>query len=223
MGVSIPRALRKELSVLQLPPSKYWKCQKQCLLILLCELESSVLYSKEKDLGSRLTSRVKERDSIIDKLNRRKIRRVNTLEDIEKYINDLVGVRMVVDHLGHADIMTKRLIDFPDWIHKNPPEYNVARESGYHAYCHLDVILDLPRHGKIQAEVQILTSLQNSWTKWAHPIYKVVRSYKKNRRLPPVIEGKISELGFNLHAADILGSQVLDEFDRWRQKVGMKK
>jgi ppGpp synthetase/RelA/SpoT-type nucleotidyltranferase len=220
MDVEIPKRVVKQLEELYLPASKYWNCMEQCLLTLRQELEHLDLYPEEEDLRSRLSGRIKNPIDTISKLDRKGVKKAQTLEEIEDEIHDIVGVRVVLNHLEHAELMAKSLIDFPSWELVNDPEYEISTDKGYHAYCHLDVKLDLPRHGKIRAEVQVHTYLQEAWSIWAHPVYKVVRSHEEIDKPPRKIEIKLKDLGHTLHLADTTGNEALQEFYRWEQKVG---
>ena len=223
MGVNVPKKIKDQLWELYLPASKYWNCLEQCLLILRQEVERLSLYPDEEDLKSRLSGRIKNPDDIISKLDRMEVKQVRTLEDIEKEINDIVGVRVVLNHLRDAGFIAKSLISYPGWELASDPEFEISTEKGYHAYCHLDVTLDIPRYDKIRAEVQIHTLLQEAWSIWSHPVYKVVRSYDEISKPPKKIETKLKDLGHALHMADTYGDQVLNEFNKWEQEVGDKQ
>lgn len=123
-----------------------------------------------------IKTRVKSMDSIIKKIRRKNI--ALTLEDIERNINDIAGVRVVCSFLDDiytlADCLLQqddiRLIEKKDYI-TNP------KPSGYrslHLIVAVPIFLENEKR-EMKVEVQLRTIAMDFWASLEHKV-----RYKKN-------------------------------------------
>lgn len=134
-------------------------------------LSDDFKYIKEYNPIEHIKTRLKSADSIIDKLERKKID--FTIENVEKYLFDIVGARIVCsfenDVYDLVNIIKKssiiKVINEKDYI-VNP------KKSGYRSY-HL--IVEIPVElingkTKVSAEIQIRTMAMDLWASLEHKI-----------------------------------------------------
>lgn len=128
-------------------------------------------YIKKYNPIEHIKTRIKSADSIINKLRKNNLD--FTLENVEKYINDIVGVRIIcafesdvfelIDILRRSSVI--HIIKEKDFI-SNP------KPSGYRSY-HL--IVEVPVeliNGKVlvKAEIQIRTLAMDLWASLEHKL-----------------------------------------------------
>ncbi|MFD1040705.1 GTP pyrophosphokinase family protein [Virgibacillus byunsanensis] len=142
-----------------------------------------------------ITGRVKPIQSILEKAEKRQI----PIEDIEKNIQDIAGVRVVcqfVDDIHEiVDMLRSRndlkIIDEKDYITEK-------KESGYRSF---HIIIEYPVetiHGEkmVLAEIQIRTLAMNFWATNEHSL-----NYKYEGRIPSAVKSRLqraAEAAFKL-------------------------
>lgn len=130
--------------------------------------------STKKRCVEHYNNRIKDVDSAIDKLKRKKYD--VSVESLNEHIRDMVGVRLVcpyvddvyeiVDLIRNSNLL--QICEEEDYI-KNP------KESGYTSY-HMNVMVPICLHDDVEfvhAEIQIRTLLMDAWAALEHDlIYK---------------------------------------------------
>ena len=133
-------------------------------------------YIKKYNPIEHIKTRIKSADSIINKLYKDNIK--FSLEDVEKYINDIVGVRIICalesDVFDLIEIIRKskilKVINEKDFI-TNP------KNTGYRSY---HMIVEIPVElineiVNVKAEIQIRTLAMDLWASLEHKL-----KYKSN-------------------------------------------
>jgi len=149
-----------------------------------------------------IKSRLKEPKSILQKMERKGYEL--TFENMEKYIHDIAGMRIVcafvkdiyrlVDHLSLREDL--RVLEIKDYI-ANP------KPNGYQS---LHVIVAIPLillEGTrwVKAEIQLRTLAMDFWASMEHILY-----YKFDKQLPPHVAEELKEAA---RAADELDQKML--------------
>lgn len=198
------------------PTSKYWHCVRECTHVLRSELRDLGLHEGEDDVRARVSGRVKSMDRVLEKLDRDGPIKVSTLDELEIEVDDIVGARVVLDYINHAEQMATRLEQLERWeIVKNEP---ASHPTGYSAVRHIDVVLGLDRRGSMQSEIQIRTRLQEAWGIWSHPIYVFMRN-RKFKQPPQQIITQLRSISGALQVADQAADNLREEFDSWKDRI----
>ena len=143
-------------------------------------------------------SRIKCKESITTKLMNKNLE--ITIDNIEKNIKDVIGVRLVCSFLTDVyDIvnlisnkMNINIIERKDFI-ANP------KETGYSSY-HLIVLVPIIYKGKrdyVKAEIQIRTVAQDFWASLNHKI-----QYKYEDKIPTKIKQEMYEYSLIVNQLD---------------------
>lgn len=128
-------------------------------------------YIKKYNPIEHIKTRIKTADSIINKLKKNNLD--FTIENIENYINDIVGVRIICafreDVFDLIDIIRQskviKVIKEKNYI-DNP------KDSGYRSY-HLIVLIPVDLingHYNVKAEIQIRTLAMDLWASLEHKL-----------------------------------------------------
>ena len=137
------------------------------LKILLKEYEVENNYN----LVDHMKSRIKSKDSIIAKLEKRGYD--ITYENIEKHVHDKVGVRIICPFLSDVKEVVKVIKASEQFIIKEEKDYIASpKESGYISY-HLIILLPVYFSGRTEyreAEIQIRTMAMDFWASLDHMI-----------------------------------------------------
>ncbi len=154
-------------------------------------------YIKKYNPIEHIKSRIKSADSIESKLL--KENKEFTVENVEKYINDIVGIRIIcafkkdiyelIELIKRSDII--RVIKEKDYI-ENP------KKSGYRSY-HLIVEVPIELINEktyVKAEIQIRTLAMDLWASLDHKL-----SYKEED-CPEYILKKIYEVSNQMNKID---------------------
>ena len=211
-----PPRVREDLKELcENPASKYFHCTRECEHVLLQELRDFGWYEGEDEIRAKVNGRVKSSELILEKLDRNGAIKVSTLPEIENEISDIVGARVILDYLDHAERMASRLENLEKWdVVKAEPSHH---RTGYRAVRHIDVEVDLGRHGKMRSEIQVRTRLQEAWGIWSHPIYEVMRN--RSLKDPPAsIIQRLSDISVSLQKSDETVDRLREEFDSWKEQ-----
>ena len=137
------------------------------LKILLKEYEVENNYN----LVDHMKSRIKSKDSIIAKLEKRGYD--ITYENIEKHVHYKVGVRIICPFLSDVKEVVKVIKASEQFIIKEEKDYIASpKESGYISY-HLIILLPVYFSGRTEyreAEIQIRTMAMDFWASLDHMI-----------------------------------------------------
>lgn len=145
-----------------------------------------------------IKTRIKSADSIINKLYKDNLE--FTLDNVEKYINDIVGVRIIcgtlldvyelIDILRNSNLI--HVIHEKDFL-------STPKESGYRSY-HLivEVPVDLINEKvMVKAEIQIRTLAMDLWASLDHKL-----RYKSDY-CTDVIKNRLNEISNELNRIDM--------------------
>ena len=142
-----------------------------------------------------ITARVKPIASILEKAEKRKI----PLNEIEKEIQDIAGVRVVCPFVDDIYSVVQMLQSRSDFNILEEKDYiNDKKRSGYRSY-HMTIEYPVETiHGRkiVLAEIQIRTLAMNFWAINEHSL-----NYKYQGRIPKEIEKRLqlaAEAAFNL-------------------------
>jgi putative GTP pyrophosphokinase len=171
-------------------------------------------YIKKYNPIEHVKTRMKSYDSIIKKMEMDDI--PFSAENVEKYINDVVGVRIIcsfnsdiydlIDILRNSSLI--KIVHEKDYI-TNP------KKSGYRSY-HL--IVEVPVeliNGKynVRAEIQIRTLAMDLWASLNHKlVYKADYS-------SAYIDGKLKMIGDELNSIDNEMTELFDLQTKIREKT----
>ena len=154
-------------------------------------------YIKKYNPIEHIKTRIKSADSIINKLYKDNLD--FTIENVEKYINDIVGVRIIcsfesdvfelIEIIRNSNII--HIINEKDFISK-------PKDSGYRSY-HL--IVEIPvefinEKVMVKAEIQIRTMAMDLWASLDHKL-----RYKSNY-CTDEIKTKLVKISDELHNID---------------------
>lgn len=171
-------------------------------------------YIKKYNPIEHIKSRIKSADSIENKLL--KENREFTVENVEKYINDIVGIRIIcafkkdiyelIELIRRSDII--RVIKEKDYI-DNP------KKSGYRSY---HIIAEVPvelinEKSYVKAEIQIRTLAMDLWASLDHKL-----SYKEDD-CPEHILKKLYEVSNQMNEIDDEMNELIAE----KQKLDSEK
>lgn len=199
------RDIEEELSKLDNVMIKYISALK----VLETQIEiinDDFKYIKKYNPIEHIKTRIKSADSIVNKLY--KDHKEFTLENVERYINDIVGVRIICTTLSDVyeligiikNSSVIEIVNEKDFI-SNP------KKSGYRSY-HL--IVKVPVHlinGEelVKAEIQIRTLAMDLWASLEHKLkYKSDYCTKQ-------ISDKLIAISNELNAIDL---EMIDLFNR---------
>lgn len=187
------------------------------LKILETQLEiinNDYKYIKNYNPIEHIKSRIKDSDSIINKLQKYNLD--FTLENVENYINDIVGVRIICtferDIYDLVNIIKKSNIIN---VIKEKNYLETPKESGYRSY-HL--IVEIPVElingkEKVKAEIQIRTLAMDLWASLEHKLcYKSKYSNEE-------IEKRLYEIGNELNKIDIEMDELLELEQKRRKEI----
>lgn len=132
-----------------------------------------------------IKSRLKSPESIIDKVNRKKL--PMTVESIEKNINDIAGIRVICSFQSDIYMLAEAFLKQDDITLVEKKDYIQAPKSN--GYRSLHLIVEIPiflRDEKriMKVEVQFRTISMDWWTSLEHKICykKDVADYENVRR-----------------------------------------
>ncbi|MEV7507614.1 hypothetical protein AB0O57_06600 [Streptomyces sp. NPDC091201] len=168
------------------------------------DLCSEVKHSLEKELEAReikyhsVTSRVKELDSFLEKIQRK------GYSDPAKQAVDLAGIRVVCLFMRDLDRVSEAISGLFDVISKEDKVHDGDAETfGYmshHYTCRLSGSLAGPRYDHIkdlQFEVQVRTILMDAWANISHYL-----AYKNEQSVPRGLVKDFAALSGLLYVAD---------------------
>lgn len=185
------------------PPSPY----RQAFSRVHEELGNHIVackYISPEQVDTRVSGRIKAIPRIIEKVDRYERHSINTLEELEELITDIVGVRVTVDYLTQAQQIKDWILSHNMWAISKVDDS--LRETGYRA-IHIDLKVDTTHFPGVGCEVQVRTLLQDAWAIWSHPIYE---KYRRNvARIPREKRELMRQLSEMLHAVDEMVQTLL--------------
>ncbi len=185
---------KEEMEYLLLKYKSALKTLETHLNILISDYEFKNKYMPVEHVKSR----IKTFESAINKLKRKNYP-VN-IENIEKYINDMVGIRIVCSFLDDVYKIKNliknskfiNVIDEKDYI-KNPKGTGY---SSYHLLVNVPVYLSDGLH-LIEAEIQIRTIAMDFWASLDHKI-----QYKFEQKIPKDIVSEMYNCSVDINNLD---------------------
>ena len=159
------------------------------------------LYSPIESVDGRVKSIV----SILDKMQRKNV----SMNDIEKKIEDLAGIRIICQFVEDIDRVVNLIKNRTDMKVKCEKDYvSQMKTSGYRSY-HMIILYTVNTiHGpkELSAEIQIRTMAMNFWATIEHYL-----QYKYKENIPEYIQQKLLDASEAIIEVDHEMSDVRDE------------
>ena len=172
-------------------------------------INSELSEELNRKVASSTSGRVKSLDSILNKLKRKKV--AATPENVQKKINDLIGVRMICFFVDDLYKVKERLEKHKDITIVKVKDYvKQPKKSGYRS-LHLICKLIIPFHEKeeeIKIEIQLRT---NAMDYWAQLDYQL--QYKKETSKSEQMEQKLKVYANEIEAIDKKMMKLRDKID----------
>lgn len=152
-----------------------------------------------------ITGRVKSIPSLLEKAHKKKI----PLDEIEDYIEDIAGVRIICQFVEDIETVVSLIRNRTDMEIKKEKDYITNQKpSGYRSY-HIIVyytVQTLQGPRKLNVEIQIRTLAMNFWATIEHSL-----QYKYKRNMPEDIKEKITNASMAIIELDRQMSEVRSE------------
>lgn len=163
--------------------------------------------------------RVKKISSILEKAQKKSIE----LEDIEKELDDIAGIRIICQFVEDIDKVVDLIRKRKDMEIKSEKDYiTKGKESGYRSY-HIIVYYDIyGLHGprKIKVEIQIRTLAMNFWATIEHSL-----QYKYKENMPEHVRERLSKSAEAIVVLDkemsLVRGEIMDAQNSFRIKADM--
>ena len=159
------------------------------------------LYSPIESVDGRVKSIV----SILDKMQRKNV----SMNDIEKKIEDLAGIRIICQFEEDIETVASLIQNRSDMTIKSEKNYlKHIKQSGYRSY-HLIIyytVDTIKGPKKLQAEIQIRTMAMNFWATIEHSL-----QYKYKGDMPEHVAERLSKAADAINALDHEMSSVRNE------------
>lgn len=166
-----------------------------------------VLIESDITLGVPIESRVKEHDSLMEKLERKEIN-IKKVSDLD----DLIGLRVILLFKRDLDLVTKCLKETFVILHEED-KLDILEEDkfGYQSRHYIikvpDEWLKLPTYskfGEFKAEIQVRTLAQHIWAAASHKL-----QYKHEKSVPPQLRRAINRASAVLEVIDLEFERIL--------------
>lgn len=169
--------------------------------MLQTELEI-LLHSFEQKHGynpvEHMKSRLKSVSSIEKKLEHKGLS--NSFLNVERYITDVVGFRIVVSFLSDVYDIVSLIAHSPNLIVKERKDYiRTPKDSGYTSY-HLIVLVPIYLENVVEyipAEIQVRTVAMDFWASLDHKI-----RYKFKEAIPLEVQQKMEDYAKDIQELD---------------------
>lgn len=152
-----------------------------------------------------VVGRVKTIPSLLEKAHKKQI----PLEDIEKNIEDIAGIRIICQFVEDIQTVVALIRNRTDMKVKKEKDYITnPKESGYRSY-HIIVYYTIDTlHGprELLVEIQIRTLAMNFWATIEHSL-----QYKYKRNMPPALQDKLNTAAVSIVDLDDQMSYVRNE------------
>ena len=143
-------------------------------------------------------SRIKTMDSIQKKLKKKG--KIFTEENVEKYILDVIGIRIVVSFLSDVYDIVSLISNSTNILIKNRKDYiKEPKSSGYSSY-HMIVLVPIYLEGYVEylsAEIQIRTVAMDFWASLDHKM-----RYKFPERIPDELQQELMNYAEDIQELD---------------------
>lgn len=166
-----------------------------------------------------ITSRLKEKTSLISKLERRESK-YTKLSDI----TDIVGIRVITYFSDEVDIVAKKIEEEFEIDKENSIDVRKLLDPDRFGYLSLHYIVKLDsyrkklteyeRYSQMKAEIQIRSILQHTWAEIEHDL-----GYKNPDVIPRKVRRSFSRLAGLLELADIEFSRIRDSLMDYKQQI----
>ncbi len=162
-------------------------------------------------ISTRVSCRAKSIKSIFRKIRQKKRDRLQfrRVRDVESYINDLAGARVVCDYLSDVAFIHGYLQRHPAFniLPRKTEDYIANPRDGYRG-VHLVVEVETI-FGRAKCEIQLRTMLQHAWAEKSHDLlYKLGRT--DLRRVPKQIRALMENQSDLLYNIDEMALQIAD-------------
>lgn len=169
-------------------------------------------YNKNEKLVDHIKSRIKTKESIINKLERKNYE-VNCV-NIIKHIHDVIGIRIVCPFLSNVYEIVNLIKSNKRYIIKEEKDYiKNPKDTGYISY-HIIMLVPVYLNGKeimIEAEIQIRTMAMDFWASLDHMI-----NYKCED-IPEDVKNEIFNCSLDIKSLDEKMEQLKDITKIYRQ------
>lgn len=163
--------------------------------------------------------RLKKISSILEKAQKKKI----DLSDIENYIEDIAGIRIICQFVEDIDKVVAIIRNRDDMEIKSEKDYiSYQKESGYRSY-HIIIYYNvetLKGTKKLQAEIQIRTLAMNFWATIEHSL-----QYKYKQNMPEHIKKRLSNAADAIIVLDqemsVVRSEIMDAQNSFNLKANI--
>lgn len=189
-------------------PSRY----EEAVGEVLANLRQEVLYHgylKPPQVAGRIGSRVKDKKSVEEKVDRELAKQkrsgatIDTIISLEDLERDIAGVRVILDYLDQVHAIKDYVRGIRAWHSKKTEDYIANPPTSGYRSIHINTRVKTNHYGFIWCEIQIRTMNQDSWAEKSHPlIYK--RTDEEIARLPKELLTSMRVLSDILYAADEL-------------------
>ncbi|QKE75564.1 GTP pyrophosphokinase family protein [Arthrobacter citreus] len=155
-------------------------------------------------------SRLKKPESIMEKLERKGLELTN--DNLEKYINDIAGVRISCSFISDIYMIYELLkqqddiyiIEVKDYIKK-------PKSNGYKSF---HMIIEIPiflasETKRVKVEIQIRTVAMDFWASLEHKIF-----YKYNKKVPKEIIDSLNEASATVNSLDFKMERIRDQVEQ---------
>ena len=160
-----------------------------------------------------IKTRIKSIDGITNKLQKQG--RELTVENIEKYIDDVAGIRICCNYSTDIYRIVDMISEQKDIEVLNSRDYmNDPKPSGYRSY---HMVVTVPIHlanriCNIKVELQLRTTAMNSWAMLEEVLESTYDDY-----LPEALMQDIKECAEMLHAVDKRMIHIQDEVSQYKK------
>lgn len=177
---------------------------------------SKLLEDQNISLGVPLQSRVKDWNSIVDKLGR-----INLNINGIKELNDLIGFRLILLFRRDLERVCEMLEQTFMVIDRYDTQERLSEDQFGYSSIHFIVRppeswLALPTFASfegLRAELQVRTLAQHIWAAASH-----ILQYKKESSVPPSVKRSIFRVSALLETVDLEFERVLEERETYRQE-----
>ncbi len=157
-----------------------------------------------EELSTRVTGRVKTVASLlrkIKKIEREKKIPMRRFGDVERNVWDIAGVRVVCNYLDEIFVIYGYLDRHPAFriIPKGVENYVKDPKEGYRG-LHIPIRI-LTNYGNLKCELQVRTSLQDSWATKNHSLLYKLNAVKR-KKIPTFLEKLMITLSNHIHTLD---------------------
>lgn len=165
----------------------YYKCAMMEISTKFNVLNEALSLQYDRNPIESIKTRIKSPDSIMDKLSRKNL--PITLENIEKHITDIAGIRVICSFPSDIYMLADCLLGQDDIILIEKKDYiKTPKKNGYRS-LHLIVGIPIFLHDQkktMTVEVQLRTISMDWWASLEHKI-----RYKKDLENPEEIEQQL--------------------------------